>query len=558
MRSTMQETPLSIATLVRYGTTVHGSSEVLTWTGDGVRSATYAEVGRRAAQLAHALRELGVRGDDRVATLMWNNQEHLEAYLAVPAMGAVLHPLNLRLFPDQLAFIADHAADKVVLVDGSVLPVLAKVLGQLSAVEHVVVNGPADLSVLDGTHATVHAYEELLHGRPEEFDWVEVAENDAAAMCYTSGTTGNPKGVVYSHRSIYLHSMQVCMPDGFGMRQADRVLLIVPMFHVLAWGTPYAALMSGASLVMPDRFLTPEPLADLIETARPTLAGGVPTIWTGLLALLDETPRDMSSLRDVIVGGSACPRSLMEGLEQRHGVHVTHAWGMTETSPLGSISRAPAGVEGEDAWRYRLTQGRLAASVEARLTGPDGTLVANDGTAVGELEVRGPWIAASYYRDDDPAKFHDGWLRTGDVGTHQPGRLPHADRPVQGRDQVRRRVDLVGRAGERADGAPGGRRGLGGRRTGREVGRAAARHRRRQGRRGRDGRGAARLPRRAGRGLAAAGAVVVRRRGAQDLGRQVRQEGHPAPVRRRRPRRPDPPLTPHVDHAGVINGRWAR
>ena len=429
MRSTMQETPLSIATLVRYGTTVHASSEVLTWTGDGVRSATYAEVGRRSAQLAHALRELGVQADDRVATLMWNNQEHLEAYLAVPAMGAVLHPLNIRLFPEQLAYIADHAADKVVLVDGSVLPVLAKVLGQLTAVEHVVVNGPADLSVLDGTQATVHGYEELLRGRPAEFDWVEVAENDAAAMCYTSGTTGNPKGVVYSHRSIYLHSMQVCMPDGFGMRQADRVLLIVPMFHVLAWGTPYAALMSGASLVMPDRFLTPEPLADLIETARPTLAGGVPTIWAGLLALLDETPRDMSSLRDVIIGGSACPRSLMEGLEQRHGVHVTHAWGMTETSPLGSISREPAGVEGEDAWRYRLTQGRLAASVQARLTGPDGTLVASDGTAVGELEVRGPWIAASYYRDDDPEKFHDGWLRTGDVGTISPdGFLTLTDR----------------------------------------------------------------------------------------------------------------------------------
>jgi fatty-acyl-CoA synthase len=416
MRSTMQETPLSIATLVRYGTTVHGSSEVLTWTGDGVRSATYAEVGRRAAQLAHALRELGVEADDRVGTLMWNNQEHLEAYLAVPAMGAVLHPLNIRLFPDQLAYIADHAADKVVLVDGSVLPVLAKVLGQLTTVEHVVVNGPADLSVLDGTHATVHAYEDLLRGRPEEFEWVEVAEGDAAAMCYTSGTTGNPKGVVYSHRSIYLHSMQVCMPDGFGMRQGDRVLLIVPMFHVLAWGTPYAALMSGASLVMPDRFLTPEPLADLIETARPTLAGGVPTIWAGLLAHLEEHPRDMSSIRDAIVGGSAAPRSLVEGLE-RHGLHLTHAWGMTETSPLGSISRPPAGVEGEERWRYRLTQGRLAASVEARLVGPDGTEVPRDGTAVGELEVRGPWITGSYFRDDDPEKFHDGWLRTGDVGS---------------------------------------------------------------------------------------------------------------------------------------------
>jgi fatty-acyl-CoA synthase len=428
MRSTMQETPLSIATLVRYGTTVHGSSEVLTWTGDGVRSATYAQVGRRAAQLAHALHELGVQADDRVGTLMWNNQEHLEAYLAVPAMGAVLHPLNIRLFPDQLAYIAEHAADKVVLVDGSVLPVLAKVLGQLSTVEHVVVNGPADLSVLDGAHATVHAYEDLLHGRPEEFDWAEVPEVDAAAMCYTSGTTGNPKGVVYSHRSIYLHSMQICMADGFGLSQADRILLIVPMFHVLAWGTPYAAMMCGASLVMPDRFLAPEPLAELIEATKPTLAGGVPTIWAGLLAHLDEHPRDLSSIRDAIVGGSAAPRTLIEGLE-RHGLHLTHAWGMTETSPLGTISRPPAGVEGEERWRYRLTQGRLAAAVEARLVGPDGSVVPRDGRAVGELEVRGPWITGSYFRDDDPDKFHDGWLRTGDVGSISPdGFLALTDR----------------------------------------------------------------------------------------------------------------------------------
>jgi fatty-acyl-CoA synthase len=430
MRSTMQESPLSIATLVRYGTTVHGASEVVTWTGDGARTATYAEVGRRAAGLAHALQALGVRGDDRVGTFMWNNQEHLEAYLAVPAMGAVLHPLNVRLFPDQLAFIADHGGDKVVLVDGSVLPLLAKVLGQLPQVEHVVVNGAADLSVLDGTSATVHGYQELLDGQPDRFDWVDPDdETDAAAMCYTSGTTGAPKGVAYSHRSIYLHSMQVCMSDGFAMGQRDRVLLIVPMFHVLAWGTPYAAMLSGASLVMPDRFLTPEPLADLIETARPTLAGGVPTVWTALLAYLDQNPRDMSSLRDVIVGGSACPRSLMEGLEQRHGVHVTHAWGMTETSPLGSVSREPGGVEGEDAWRSRVTQGRLAASVQARLVGPDGSVVARDGTAVGELEVRGPWITASYVRDDDPAKFDDGWLRTGDVGSiTEDGYLTLTDR----------------------------------------------------------------------------------------------------------------------------------
>src|SRR4051812_42074060 len=211
MRSTMQDVPLSIATIVRYGTTVHGASEVITSVGDGVRRATYADVGRRAAQLAHALRGLGVTGDQRVATFMWNNQEHLEAYLAVPAMGGVLHTLNVRLFPDQLAYIIDHADDLVVLADGSVLPLLAKVLSQTPSVMHVVVNGPADTSVLDGLDLQVHSWEDLIRDQPEEFDWVEGPEHDAAAMCYTSGTTGNPKGVVYSHRSIYLHSMQVCM-----------------------------------------------------------------------------------------------------------------------------------------------------------------------------------------------------------------------------------------------------------------------------------------------------------------------------------------------------------
>ena len=434
MRSTMQDVPLSIATIVRYGTTVHGSSEVITSTGDGVRRATYADVGRRAAQLAHALRGLGVTGDQRVGTFMWNNQEHLEAYLAIPAMGAVLHTLNVRLFPDQLAYIIDHAQDSVVLADGSVLPLLAKVLSQAPSVKHVVVNGPADTSVLDGVDVEVHAWEDLIRDQPETFDWVEVPEHDAAAMCYTSGTTGNPKGVVYSHRSIYLHSMQVCMGDGFTLNARDRVLAVVPMFHAMAWGLPYAALMVGTSMIMPDRFLTPEPLAALIAAEKPTVAGAVPTIWTGLLAELDKKaalgqPIDVSSLRDVVVGGSACPPALMKAFEERHGVHITHAWGMTEISPLGSVGQLPANVEGEAAWAYRITQGRLVASVQGRLVAPDGSFAPHDGEAVGEIEIRGPWTTASYYLDDDPEKFHDGWLRTGDVGSITPdGFLSLTDR----------------------------------------------------------------------------------------------------------------------------------
>jgi fatty-acyl-CoA synthase len=422
MRSTMQDVPLSIATILRYGTTVHGASEVITSTGDGVRRATYADVGRRAAQLAHALRGLGVTGDQRVGTFMWNNQEHLEAYLAVPAMGAVLHTLNVRLFPDQLAYIIDHADDLVVLADGSVLPLLAKVLPKCPSVKHVVVSGPADTSALEGLDLEVHAWEDLIRDQPDSFDWVEVPEHDAAAMCYTSGTTGNPKGVVYSHRSIYLHSMQVCMGDGFTLNARDRVLAVVPMFHAMAWGLPYAAVMVGTTMIMPDRFLAPEPLAALIGAEKPTVAGAVPTIWTGLLAELDKkvelgTPIDVSSLRDVVVGGSACPPALMRAFEERHGVHITHAWGMTEISPLGSVGQLPANVEGEAAWAYRVTQGRLVASVQGRLVAPDGSFAPHDGVAVGEVEIRGPWTTASYYKDDDPEKFHDGWLRTGDVGS---------------------------------------------------------------------------------------------------------------------------------------------
>ncbi|WP_017622286.1 long-chain fatty acid--CoA ligase [Nocardiopsis chromatogenes] len=431
MRSTMQDVPLSIGDLVRYGTTVHGDAEVVTWTGGEPYSATYREVGRRAAQLAHALRELGITGDQRVATFQWNNQEHLEAYLAVPAMGAVLHTLNIRLHPSQVAYIADHAEDQVVIVDASLVPLFAPLLPKLSTVRHVIVAGDpgADLSALDADGVRVHHYEALIEGRPEEFDWPVVDERDAAAMCYTSGTTGDPKGVVYSHRSIWLHSMQVCMSDGKGLSQGDKALAIVPMFHAMSWGLPYAAMMVGPSLLLPDRFLQPAAIADMIQVERPTIAAAVPTIWQGLAAELEEHPRDVSSLNRVVVGGAACPPSLMRVFEERFGVPVVHAWGMTETSPLGSVANPPAGTQGEERWAYRLSQGRLPASVQGRLVGDGGEVVPNDGKSVGELQVRGPWIAGSYYKDTDPAKFEDGWLRTGDVGTLSPdGFLTLTDR----------------------------------------------------------------------------------------------------------------------------------
>ncbi|MFE9440675.1 long-chain fatty acid--CoA ligase [Streptomyces sp. NPDC006602] len=437
--STMQDVPLLISRILTHGSTIHGTSQVITWTGeDEPHRRSFAEIGDRAAQLAHALREdLGVTGDDRVATLAWNNAEHVEAYFAIPSMGAVLHTLNLRLPPEQLAWIVNHAADRVVIANGSLLPLLAPLLPHLKTVEHVVVTGPGDRSLLAAADAVqVHEYEELIAGKPTTYDWPELDERQAAAMCYTSGTTGDPKGVVYSHRSIYLHSMQVNMAQSMGLTDQDTSLVVVPQFHVNAWGLPHATFMTGVNLLMPDRFLQPAPLAEMIETEKPTHAAAVPTIWQGLLGELTANPRDVSSLTQVTIGGSACPPSLMEAFDKL-GMRVCHAWGMTETSPLGTVARPPARVVGTDAeFAYRLTQGRFPAGVEARLTGPGGERLPWDGESAGELEVRGAWIAGAYYNGPDaeplrPAdKFsEDGWLKTGDVGTISPdGFLTLTDR----------------------------------------------------------------------------------------------------------------------------------
>lgn len=434
MLSTMQDGQLSLGRLLRHGTSVHSSSEVITWTGSEARRETYAELGKHAARLANALRSLGITGDQRVGTFMWNNAEHMAAYVAIPAMGAVLHTLNIRLFPEQLVFVANHAEDQVVIVDGTLVPLLAKQLPELKTVRHVIVaNGDAStLSAPDGVQ--VHSYDALLAGQPDTFDWPEVDERSAAAMCYTSGTTGDPKGVAYSHRSIWLHSMQVTMTDSMRLAQHDKALAIVPMFHAMAWGMPYAALMVGASLLMPDRFLQPAPIAQMLDAEKPTFAGAVPTIWQGLLSHLDANPQDISHLREVVVGGSAAPPALMHAFEDRYNVPILHAWGMTETSPLGSVARPPADATGEKAWEYRYTQGRFPASVSARLIGDSGEELPWDNESVGELEVQGPWIAASYYSgttgdEPDPEKFHDGWLRTGDVGKISPdGYLTLTDR----------------------------------------------------------------------------------------------------------------------------------
>jgi fatty-acyl-CoA synthase len=417
MRSTMMDIPLTVASIMRYGTSVFGDREVVTSAGSGSppRRRTYAEVGRRAARLANALRGLGVDADQRVATFMWNNAEHLEAYLAIPSMGAVLHTLNIRLDPAEIGYIASHADDYAVIVDESLVSRLAEVLPKAPCIKHVIVTGSAPAE-LPGV--TVHSYEDLLAGASDSFDWPSLDERSAAAMCYTSGTTGNPKGVVYSHRSMYLHSMAACLGNAFGLSEQDRVLPVVPMFHANAWGLAYAALLCGARLVLPDQHMQPEALLGLIAAEQVTVAGGVPTIWLGIISHVRAGgSADLSSVRVVICGGSAVPHALQAAFQAEFGVYVLQAWGMTETSPLASIAKPPPGATDEEAWYYRDSQGRLFCAVEGRLTGDDGAVLPSDGEAVGEVEVRGPWVTGSYYKDDDPGKFHDGWLRTGDVGT---------------------------------------------------------------------------------------------------------------------------------------------
>ena len=513
MESTMMDFQLTVSAIMRYGTTVFGDKEVVTCAGDEPsRRRTYAAVGERTARLANALRSLGVDGDQRVGTFMWNNAEHLEAYLAIPSMGAVLHTLNIRLSADQVGYIATHAGDHAVIVDSSLVPLFAKVLPYADTIRHVIVSGPADdeaLASLAGHGREVHSYEELLAAAADSFDWPEIDERSAAAMCYTSGTTGLPKGVAYSHRSTYLHSMAVCTANALAVSERDRVMPIVPMFHANAWGLAYAAMMSGADLVMPDRFMVPDVIAKLIETEKVTVGAGVPTIWQGMLAHLRTAGGDMSSLRTLVCGGSALPEAVMRAYADEFGIVMTHAWGMTELSPIGSVAREPAGVTGEAVWPYRASQGRLVCGVEGRLTADDGrgTAVRREGrrrardarTVDHRVVLQGPRAGevqrrlAAHRRRRHPGR----------------GRLHQAHRPGQGRDQVRRRVDLVHGAREHPDGPPVRGRGGGGGRAGRAVGRTAAGRRRAAGRRapGDPGR-AARLPRRADSPLAAPRALV--------------------------------------------------
>ncbi|MHB8659170.1 MAG: long-chain fatty acid--CoA ligase [Solirubrobacteraceae bacterium] len=399
----MMHTPLLVRSIAERAGQLFANREVVSVTADGVERSNYGEVVERSRRLAGALHELGIRPGDRVATFGWNSRRHLELYLAVPSMGAVLHTLNIRLFEDDLRYVVAHAEDRVIFLDAS----LASQMPRFDGVEHEVLMPDAD-----ATREGALDYERLITSGDPAFEFPEVDENSAAAMCYTSGTTGMPKGVVYSHRSTVLHTLLTNQADGPGLRERDTVLPIVPMFHANAWGLPYAAAMAGSKLVLPGPKMDPASLATIIATERVTFSGAVPTIWQGITQL-DPAP-DLSSVERLICGGSAVPESLMRTYDERFGVPILQAWGMTETSPMASISRVPpGGPEGDAAYALRATQGRVVPLVEFRI----------DEEAGGELQVRGPTIASAYYRDESGLeKFTaDGWLRTGDVAEVQPG-----------------------------------------------------------------------------------------------------------------------------------------
>jgi fatty-acyl-CoA synthase len=416
MQSTMMDLPLSTQMIFRHGARLHGGSAVRSFDGERIEITLFEDVARGAESLANALSALGVARGERVATFCWNHRQHLEAYLAVPAMGAVLHTLNIRLFPEQVAKIMAHADDRVLIADASLLPQLAPHLELVPGLKHVILVGegavelPLDTGVSD--------YEALLAAHAGAFAWPELQERDAAVVCYTTGTTGDPKGIVYSHRSIFLHTLATLGRDTFGIGQDDRILLLPSMFHANAWGLPFSAWFSGADLIMPGPNLKAAHIRAMVRQARPTITALVPTLANDLLQADLEDPVDMSSFRAIIAGGSPVSPALISRVRERWGVPMLQGWGMTETSPMCCVSIPPRDTAPEDEPVWRAKSGRPVPGMQVRLVDEQGNATAEDGHTVGELQLRGPWVTGGYHKGASTDAFtDDGWLRTGDVGT---------------------------------------------------------------------------------------------------------------------------------------------
>jgi fatty-acyl-CoA synthase len=421
--------PLTVRSLLERSRTMFAHKEIVSRMSTGVVRHTYAQYYGRVCQLAHALTDLGVQRGDRVATFAWNHHRHLEAYFAVPCMGAVLHTVNIRLPAEHIVHILNHAEDKVLVVDEDLLPAILPLRAQFKTVEHIIVMADQPVTA-DG----VIDYETLISGHSTSFAWPEdIDEWDPAGMCYTSATTGNPKAVLYAHRAIYLHSMLLCMADTLALSESDTILPVVPMFHVNAWGLPFAAVWMGTKQVLPGPRPHPADIAQLLQDEKVTCTAGVPTVWLGLLQVLEKGNYDLSALKRIACGGSAVPRALAEAYRKKLGLPILHAYGMTEAAPLTHVARMKSHLTSLDADAQQDIydkQGLLVPGLEMKILDPAGNEVPWDGMTFGEVVMRGPWIAAEYYKDERSGDtFYDGWYHTGDIGIVDPeGYLKLVDR----------------------------------------------------------------------------------------------------------------------------------
>jgi acyl-CoA synthetase (AMP-forming)/AMP-acid ligase II len=421
MRGLMMDRPLLIGALIRYAAEYHGDTEIVTRTTEGpIHRYNYVEAERRAKQLAKAMMRLGVAMGDRVATIAWNNHRHFELYFAVSGIGAVCHTINPRLFADQLRYIVNHADDKLLFLDVTFVPIAEKMAAEWPGVRHYVIM--TDRAHMPQTSLKgVLCYEDLIEGETTALDWPEFDENTASSLCYTSGTTGNPKGALYTHRSTLLHSFAVCSANAVAISMRDSILPVVPMFHVNAWGIPYAAAMSGAKLVFPGPKLDGASLHELMTAESVTLSLGVPTVWLGLLQYLEQSGKRLDGVKRVTVGGAAAPRAMIEAFEMKYGIECVHGWGMTEMSPVGSLGLPKAKHlhrSHEEQIAVKAKQGFPLFGVDMKVVSADGTVAPHDGATSGELHVRGPWIVGAYFNDERAtatAFDGEGWFCTGDV-----------------------------------------------------------------------------------------------------------------------------------------------
>ncbi|MDF2446785.1 MAG: long-chain fatty acid--CoA ligase [Moraxellaceae bacterium] len=440
MLGLMMDRPLLISSLLTFATQSHPRAEIVTRRVEGdIHRTDWLAISERAARVANALARLGIKPGDRVATLAWNTYRHMELYFGVSGSGMVLHTINPRLFPEQIAWIASHASDRILFVDLTFLPLVDAIRSQLKSVEKVVVM--CDAAAMPAGRTDLLCYEDLIAPESPCFNWPDFDERTASSLCYTSGTTGNPKGVLYSHRSTVLHALASLHQGALNIGRDTVILPVVPMFHVNAWGIPYSAAMSGAKLVLPGPGLDGKNLHELISTEQATLLLGVPTVWLGLLTYLDSIGARLDSVKHAVVGGSAAPLSMIKAFDEKHDVFLIHAWGMTETSPLGTVNAPTSDLMAlpkEERYRKQLKQGRPMYGVELKIVDDDGNALPRDGKAFGRLLIRGPWITKGYFHHDAEV-LADGWFDTGDVATLDPDNFMQI---------VDRRKDVIKSGGE--------------------------------------------------------------------------------------------------------------